>query len=75
MYSGLFVTASWARVPPLARRQLLLVFPQRPHAAAEGGGLVAATGGAQFPGEAAAQFVQLLPRPLDDVEGVIPTSG
>ena len=55
---------------PLAGRQLVLVLAQCPHAAAEGGGLVAAPGGAQLPGDPAAQLVQPLICPLDDVERV-----
>ena len=70
LYSGLLIAAIWARVPRWPGAQLRGVLAQRPHTRAEGGGLVAAPGGAQLAGHAAAQLVQLLPGPLDDVERV-----
>src|SRR6266851_1879955 len=50
--------------------QLLRCLPQRPHAGAEGGGLIVTPGGAQLAREAAAQLIEPFPGPLHDMERV-----
>ena len=54
----------------LARAQLLVVLAQRPHALAEGGGLIVLPGGAQLGGKPAAQAIVGFTGPFDDVKGI-----